>query len=70
MLWGGVFLPVGGGSIAGINSIVVIPFYFVKTKTNIGVCGRRTTSPHISTGQTRLYTQQFAANRMSGKFRV
>ena len=25
------------------------------------VCGRRTTSPHISTGQTRLYTQQFAA---------
>ena len=30
----------------------------------------RTTSPHTSTGKTRLYTQHFAANRMSGKIRV
>ena len=30
----------------------------------------RTTSPHASTGETRLYTQHLATNRMSGKIRV
>ena len=35
-----------------------------------GVWGTRTTSPHTFTGKTRLYTQHFAATRMSGKIRV
>ena len=35
-----------------------------------GVWVSQTTSPHVSTGKTRLYTQHFAANRMSGKIRV
>ena len=34
------------------------------------VWASRTTSPHTFTGETRLYTQHFAANRMSGKIRV
>ena len=39
-------------------------------KIFIAVCGSRTTSPHISTGETRVYTQHFDANLMSGKIRV
>ena len=35
-----------------------------------GACGRQTTSPHTSTGKTRLYTQHFAENGLSGKICV
>ena len=34
------------------------------------VCGRQTTPPHTFKDKTRLYTQHFAANRMSGRTRV
>ena len=52
------------GGVGGVHQLRRI------CKILCGACGSRTTSPHTFTVKTTLYTQHFAANRMSGKTRV